>query len=232
MLPQLESFLHFIHHRQLVIPTQLYFFPLPYRGHSATSATVDTCDNTPLPVHRLGCLLISATEYSDIYGEAVPDDRCDSKIGLLISLTLMTHPLLPSSYLISRLRSANNPVSTSISIQEFNPWYPVAHLGLFDNLTGMILLPFWLLMAPVEYYSLVGDYVVPVDGCELRAQPLVVQLTVQLIAGNVWWISWPAYWEPFEWLDERPTGWSISDVSVCVDAEVDIVECSWSTVLG
>ena len=37
----------------------------------------------------------------------------------------------------------------------------------------------------MEYYNLVGDYVVPVDGCKLRAQPLAVLLRVPLIAENV-----------------------------------------------
>jgi len=50
---------------------------------------VDTCDLTPLPVHWLGYRLISAPEYSDIYGEDVPEVRVNSlKTGLLISFPL------------------------------------------------------------------------------------------------------------------------------------------------
>ena len=43
----------------------------------------------------LGCLLISSVEYSDIYREVVPEDRCDPNIGLLISLPLMATPFFP-----------------------------------------------------------------------------------------------------------------------------------------
>ena len=36
---------------------------------------VNTCDLNRWPVNRLDCLIISATERSDIYGEVVPEDN-------------------------------------------------------------------------------------------------------------------------------------------------------------
>ena len=43
---------------------------------------VDSCDLNTWPGHWLGCLLM---EYSNIYGEVVPEDRCEDRTTNIIT---------------------------------------------------------------------------------------------------------------------------------------------------